>query len=103
MLEACLSGNVPGNELLLHYQPLLDREGRLVGAEALVRWRHPEKGLLLPGSFLDQAEENGQGARLGRHVLEMACRRLADWSRHPETARLDLTMNVGARHLRQGL
>lgn len=100
-LEACLNGNEPGNELLLHYQPLLDQEGRLVGAEALVRWQHPTHGLLEPAAFLDLAEESGFAIRLGRRVLSMACERLAAWSARPELKHLDLTVNLSVKHLRQ--
>ena len=69
-----------GDELLLHYQPKFDvRNGRLVGVEALVRWQHPTRGLLLPGAFIDVAEQAGLMAALGRTVLELAARQARRW------------------------
>lgn len=67
-------------ELLLHYQPQYDaRSGRVVGAEALIRWQHPELGLLNPGRFISIAEETGQINEIGSWVLQQAIRQLHDW------------------------
>lgn len=101
LLDACLRGETDGNTLELHYQPLFDRSNRVVGAEALVRWRHPERGLLRPAQFLNLAEESGLIVLLGRRVLEQACAQLAKWSGKPKMAELDLTVNISARHFRQ--
>jgi EAL domain-containing protein (putative c-di-GMP-specific phosphodiesterase class I)/PleD family two-component response regulator len=69
-------------ELRLHYQPKLDLAGnRIVGAEALVRWQHPERGLLQPGSFIAMAEELGLIRHIGGWVIERACHDLAAWAR----------------------
>lgn len=75
---------VQDNELFLAYQPLFSLPTRaLAGAEALVRWRHPERGVLPPGSFIPCAEENGLIGSIGAFVLEEACRQLARWSSQP--------------------
>jgi diguanylate cyclase (GGDEF)-like protein/PAS domain S-box-containing protein len=67
-------------EMLLHYQPQIDaRNGRLIGLEALVRWNHPERGLLLPGSFIGIAETSGMIVSLGKWVQIEACRQMRDW------------------------
>ncbi len=74
-LSAELSRSVARNELLVHYQPIVALDtGRTVGVEALVRWRHPVKGLTLPDEFITLAEENGTILALGRWVLAEACR-----------------------------
>lgn len=73
---------IENNELLLHYQPLIDsRTGTAIGAEALVRWSHPDRGLIPPGNFISLAEDTGQIIALGQYALEQAChdnRRLHD-------------------------
>ncbi|MBN2886605.1 MAG: EAL domain-containing protein [Chromatiaceae bacterium] len=71
------------DQLCLHYQPQVDQDGRLVGAEALVRWNHPERGLLGPDHFIPIAEQNGQILAMGDWVLRSACRQLAAWSASP--------------------
>jgi EAL domain-containing protein (putative c-di-GMP-specific phosphodiesterase class I) len=69
-----------GTGLLLHFQPVVDLEtGALVGAEALVRWKHPQRGMVPPDRFIRIAEETGLIVDLGRWVLEAAARQLADW------------------------
>jgi diguanylate cyclase (GGDEF)-like protein/PAS domain S-box-containing protein len=98
-LEAELRQAVQCGELTLHYQPGFDRAGRLLGAEALVRWQHPRRGLVLPDDFIDIAEETGLIILLGRWVLEAACAQLAAWSTEPEMARLFLSVNISARQL----
>lgn len=79
-LEQQLSQAVAGGELVLHYQPQVDaRSGRLVGVEALVRWLHPQRGLLYPGAFIGVAEECGKIADIGVWTLGAACAQLAAW------------------------
>jgi diguanylate cyclase (GGDEF)-like protein/PAS domain S-box-containing protein len=88
------------DELVVHYQPIANLEGgQIIGAEALVRWDHPDRGLLLPGEFLDVAEESGLIVPIGDWVLKRACRDLATWR---QTAGQDLlvTVNASTRQLR---
>jgi diguanylate cyclase (GGDEF)-like protein/PAS domain S-box-containing protein len=79
-LEAELRRALTGGELLLYYQPKVSLvTGRIVGAEALLRWRHPERGMVPPGQFVPVAEETGLILELGGWVLEEACRQVRDW------------------------
>ena len=98
-LEAELHQALQHGDFVLHYQPGFDRAGRLLGAEALVRWQHPRRGLMLPDDFINIAEETGLIISLGRWVLEAACTQLAAWSAEPEMARLFLSVNISARQL----
>lgn len=79
-LEQQLGQAIVSGELVLHYQPQVDANtGTLVGLEALVRWQHPQRGLLLPGHFIGIAEESGKIAEMGVWTLGEACRQMADW------------------------
>ncbi len=79
-LENALRNALSNNELLLHYQPQYELDSRrLLGAEALIRWRHPEKGLLQPDSFISQAEESGLIIPIGEWVITTACTQMRDW------------------------
>ena len=100
-LEAQLRVAIAEGQLLLHYQPQYDRDGRLVGAEALVRWNHPTRGLLLPGEFIGLAEDTGLILPLGRWVLDAACAQIAAWGREDATRGLVLAVNVSARQFAQ--
>ncbi|CAN7331921.1 EAL domain-containing protein [Acidovorax sp. LjRoot66] len=100
-LEADLRQGLARNELLVHYQPVVDHQARLVGAEALVRWRHPQRGMISPGDFIPLAEQTGLILPLGQYVLETACRQLHRWSQSPTTAHLSISVNVSARQFRQ--
>jgi diguanylate cyclase (GGDEF)-like protein len=96
-LEGELRQAIQGHELRLHYQPKFDvRSGALVGMEALVRWQHPQRGLLAPGAFIAMAEESGLIVPMGRWVLEAACRQLRDW-RNAALAPPRCSVNVSAR------
>ena len=99
-LEADLRRGVREGQFVLHYQPQVDREGRLTGAEALVRWQHPRRGLVSPAEFIPLAEETGLIQPLGQWVLETACAQLVAWSARPDTAHLTLAINVSAREFR---
>lgn len=92
-LESDLRKGWERNEFVLYYQPQMD-SGGIIGAEALVRWQHPRRGLLLPSEFISQAEETGQILPLGGWLLETACDQLAMWSRYQKTAQLNLAVNV---------
>ena len=84
--------------LLLHYQPQVDMAtGAVIGVEALLRWKHPSRGLLLPGEFLDVLEKGPMSRRMGRYVLDSAVRQAATW--HERGLSLRIAVNVGAQHL----
>lgn len=89
------------NDFVLHYQPQVNQAGNVTGAEALVRWRHPTRGLLSPAEFLPLAEETGQILALGKWVLEAACAQLQLWSARPELEQLTLAVNISPRQFRQ--
>ena len=93
-LEATLRQGLGKNEFLLYYQPQFDRDDRLSGVEALLRWQHPQRGLVLPTEFIPIAEETGLILPLGHWVLETACAQLAAWAARPERAHLTMAINV---------
>jgi EAL domain-containing protein (putative c-di-GMP-specific phosphodiesterase class I) len=78
--------------------PQVDR-GVLIGAEALLRWKHPKRGLLPPDDFIPLAEQTGLILSLGDWVLETACRQIAAWTARKETAHLTVAVNISARQL----
>ncbi len=81
LVQAQLSGAMRRDEFVLHYQPQYDAaESRLVGMEALIRWRHPTKGLLMPGAFIGAAEASALIVPLGLKVLRMACVQQRAWA-----------------------
>ena len=86
------------DQLRVHYQPVFDTAtGALVGAEALVRWQHPTRGLLGPADFVGVAEETGLIVDLGREVLRQACRQLRTWQdSHPHLRRMWMSVNLSA-------
>jgi diguanylate cyclase (GGDEF)-like protein/PAS domain S-box-containing protein len=88
-------------QFLLHYQSQFDGEGRMTGAEALVRWQHPRRGLVLPGEFIPLAEDSGLILPLGHWVLEAACRQLLVWAQQPAMAHLSVAVNVSGRQFYQ--
>jgi diguanylate cyclase (GGDEF)-like protein/PAS domain S-box-containing protein len=103
-LEADIGRALTKEEFFLEYQPIVDLGTRvLLGVEALVRWRHPEAGVLMPASFIHVLEECGQIAALGRWVLQQACRDVCAW-RHSVAgpSGLRLAVNISARHLQHG-
>ncbi len=100
-LETELRHGLARGELLLHYQPVVDIGGHIVAAEALVRWQHPQRGLLAPGEFIEMAEQTGLILPLGRRVLDAACTQLAAWAQQPAMDGITLSVNVSARQFRQ--
>jgi len=104
-LENDLRRAVERNELELHYQPQLDLAiGEVCAVEALVRWRHPERGLVLPNQFIPMAEETGLVLGIGEWVLDEACRQVAQWQRDglvSGSAPLRVAVNISARQLQR--
>jgi EAL domain-containing protein (putative c-di-GMP-specific phosphodiesterase class I) len=101
VLEKDLRSGLQQNQLRLYYQAQVDGKGTLTGAEALVRWLHPERGLVSPADFIPLAEETGLILPLGHWVLETACRQLASWAATENTSALTIAVNVSARQLHQ--
>ena len=98
-LKADLQRAVVADEFDVHYQPIITlRTGAIAGVEALVRWNHPERGLVLPGAFIGLAEETGLILPLGRHVLHEACRQVAGW-RTQGHSHLGVSVNISAKQL----
>ena len=106
-LKADLEQAIADDDFELHYQPIVDlRSGHVSGLEALLRWRHAERGLVLPVEFIPIAEETGLIVPLGRWVIGAACQQLADWDRtgrlaSPRHDRLSVWVNVSARQLQE--
>jgi len=100
-LEADLRHAVPGGQLRLHYQLQVDGAGHPIGAEALVRWLHPQRGAVSPLQFIGIAEESTLILDIGNWVLDTACAQLARWSQDPPMAALTLAVNVSARQFRE--
>jgi diguanylate cyclase (GGDEF)-like protein/PAS domain S-box-containing protein len=96
-LETDLREALVQGQLTLHYQAQVVGDGRITGAEALVRWAHPVRGNVSPVEFIPLAEETGLILPLGQWVLETACRQLALWADHDTMAPLTLAVNVSAR------
>jgi len=93
---------VENHELRLHYQPkVCMKNGRIIGAEALVRWQHPERGLLLPGHFIGVAEEVGLISDIGNWVMQEACQQLAQWRAHGHQD-LKVAINVAKPQFEEG-
>ncbi|MBK6593862.1 MAG: EAL domain-containing protein [Burkholderiales bacterium] len=99
-LEADLREALVRQEFLLYYQPQADNHGKMLGAEALVRWQHPQRGLVEPGEFIGAAEACGLIVPLGRWILRTACLQLVRWAAQPNMAHLHLAVNVSARQFK---
>lgn len=99
-LEEELRDSLRENRFILFYQGQVNSEGQLTGAEALVRWQHPKRGLMCPAEFIPLAEDTGLILPLGLWVLETACKQLATWANNKKTDHLNLAVNVSARQFR---
>jgi predicted signal transduction protein with EAL and GGDEF domain len=100
-LETDFRHGLEAGQLVLYAQPQVDRAGTPVGAEVLVRWRHPRRGLVPPGVFIPMAEATGLILPLGQWVLEAACRTLSAWALSPRLAALSLSVNVSVRQFHE--
>ncbi len=101
LLETELHNGLRRAQFLLLYQPQVDSQGRVTGAEALVRWQHPVQGMVPPSEFIPLAEESGLILPLGQWVMETALRQQARWQQDPLFAHLSLAINVSARQFLQ--
>jgi diguanylate cyclase (GGDEF)-like protein len=88
-------------QFVVHYQPQVDRHGRVRSVEALVRWKHPQRGLVSPAEFIPVAEQSGLILDIGQWVLQTACAQLRRWADDPRTSRLTLAVNVSVHQFRQ--
>ncbi|MFN4352853.1 MAG: EAL domain-containing protein [Hylemonella sp.] len=100
-LEADLNQALALQQFRVFYQPQFDSEGRMVGAEALVRWLHPQRGLVTPGHFIPLAEETGLILPLGQWVLEQVCQQIERWRGQPVLGELVISVNLCAHQLLQ--
>jgi len=101
-LETELRHAIERDELELHYQPIVSlATGRIADFEALIRWRHPEHGLIPPDRFIPLAEETGLIIPIGQWVLETACRQLNTWQRRFQNDKLGMSINLSARQFQQ--
>lgn len=100
-IEKDLRHAVRDGQLRLYFQPQFHFDGHMTGAEALLRWQHPQRGMVSPAEFIPLAEETGLILPMGQWVLETACQQLAQWAQEPATAALTLAVNVSGRQLRQ--
>jgi diguanylate cyclase (GGDEF)-like protein/PAS domain S-box-containing protein len=100
-LEADLRQALAENQFEIYYQLQISHNSQVVGAEALIRWRHPQRGLVSPTDFIPLAEENGLILPIGHWVLETACAQLKAWEGSEHTRHLQLAVNVSARQFRQ--
>jgi len=99
-LDNDLREAVHENGFTVHYQPQADGDGRITGAEALIRWWHPQRGMVAPLEFIPLAEATGLIQPIGQWVLKTACAQLAAWATQPDMAHLNVAVNVSARQFR---
>ena len=100
-MDADLRQALARQQLRLFYQMQVSQDGQVVGAEALIRWEHPRRGLVSPLDFIGLAEETGLILGIGQWVLDTACAQLKTWEGQPHTRHLQLSVNVSARQFRQ--
>ena len=99
--ERDLRRGILRGEFFLVYQPQVTSDGKVVGAEALLRWQHPQRGLVPPVEFIGLAEQTGVIVPLGLFALQVACQQLKQWSRQPAMAGITVSVNVSAQQFRQ--
>jgi diguanylate cyclase (GGDEF)-like protein/PAS domain S-box-containing protein len=101
LLEFDLRHAQSQDQLSLHYQAQVDKNGNIFGAEALLRWQHPQRGMISPAEFIPLAEESGLILPIGEWVLQTACEQLKAWENHRLAQNLQIAVNVSARQFRQ--
>ncbi len=102
-MVAGLRNALARGEFVLHYQPQIDLASEcIVGAEALIRWRHPERGMISPAEFIPVAEQSGQIVEIGAWVLTEACRQAAEWQKQAELAGLVVSVNLSPVQAHRG-
>ncbi|MEO5658694.1 MAG: EAL domain-containing protein [Polaromonas sp.] len=99
-ISSALHTGLREQQFVLYYQPQVDRQGRVTGVEALLRWHHPERGLVMPADFIPTAEETGLILPLGQWALARSCEQLAAWAKWPQAAHLSIAVNVSVRQFR---
>lgn len=97
LLEHDLRNALDEQQMLLHYQPQINSAGCVIGAEALIRWLHPSRGLVPPNEFISVAEDTGLILAIGEWVIECACQQLVEWSKDPAMAHITLAVNVSSK------
>ncbi len=100
-LEMGLRRALAEDEFVLHYQAQVDSAGKMIGAEALLRWQQPGEKMVPPGDFISVAEDCGLIVPIGSWVMDKACRVLADWAKKPALEKLRLSVNISARQFHQ--
>lgn len=96
-MQADLRKALAENEFELFYQPQVNENSKITSCEALIRWNHPQKGLIPPTEFISLAEESGLIVPLGEFVIEQACRQLVSWQNNPELSSIQIAVNVSAK------
>jgi EAL domain-containing protein (putative c-di-GMP-specific phosphodiesterase class I) len=100
-LQAELHDAIKGDQLRLYYQPQVDSARHVIGVEALLRWQHPQRGLVAPNEFIPLAEETGLIVAMGGWALTTACAQLKTWEGMPKTRELRVAVNVSVSQFRQ--
>lgn len=101
-LEADLRQALAGKQWLLLYQPQVNHRGKITGVEALLRWQHPERGMVSPGEFIPLLESSGLINEVGEWVLEDACSQLTAWAENPRFSALTMSVNISPVQFRDG-
>ncbi len=101
ILENALRKAIANKEFRLFYQPLVDEQGQIVSVEALIRWQHPERGLISPMEFIPLAEEIGLILTIGHWVLETACAQLEAWKDSAATRKISIAVNISGKQFYQ--
>lgn len=101
MLDRDLQVALREQQFVLHYQPQLNHTGQVIGAEALIRWQHPQRGLVAPAEFIGHAEQTGMIIPIGQWVLGQAVRQLRCWKDDPLYAGISLAVNISQKQFRQ--